>query len=94
MSMVKWLDYPLATTEVGGSNPRRVNFNLNFLISFSFRYPSEAGESTYLYIHPVLLVRTFSCPRGGLKTVVRFYAVLTLGFCCRSRSRSKFDYLN
>ena len=44
--MAKYLEYPIATQEVAGSNARRVTyFFLKFLINFSFRYPSEAGES-------------------------------------------------
>ena len=43
--MAKYLEYPIATQEVAGSNPRRVTYFFKFLINFSFRYPSEAGES-------------------------------------------------
>ena len=42
--MAKWLEYPPATQEVASSNPTRLTF-LNILDSFSFRSPSEAGES-------------------------------------------------
>ena len=40
-SMAKYLEYPIATQEVAGSNPRI----LKFLNNFSFRYSSKAGES-------------------------------------------------
>ena len=36
MLMAKWLDYPPATQEVGGSYPRGVYFFFQYLISFSF----------------------------------------------------------
>ena len=36
MSMAKWLDYPPATQEVGGSYPTRFFFFFQFFISFSF----------------------------------------------------------
>ena len=38
---VMWLDYPSAMQEIAGSNSRRVTYFFRFLISFSFRYPSE-----------------------------------------------------
>ena len=43
--MAKYLEYPIATHEVAGSNPRRVTYFFKFLINFSFQYPSAAGES-------------------------------------------------
>ena len=34
MPLAKWLDYPPATQEVGGSYPRLVYFFFQYLISF------------------------------------------------------------
>ena len=43
--MAKSLENQIAKQKVKGSNPRRVTYFLNSWLIFSFRYPSEAGES-------------------------------------------------